>query len=65
MEVACSPASITSAKMAAKMASEGPGGHRHGELTGGGLTAFTSYYIDEFAKRAVRAMIEEGAPDYR
>ncbi|CAK0895531.1 unnamed protein product, partial [Prorocentrum cordatum] len=31
---------------------------------GGGLTAATSYYPDEFARRAVRAMIEEAAPDY-
>ena len=54
----------TSPKMAARMSLECPGNHQHGELTGGGLTASTSYYTDEFAKRAVRAMIEEGSPDY-
>ncbi|CAK0796441.1 unnamed protein product [Prorocentrum cordatum] len=55
----------TSSKMAARMALECPGGHKHGDLTGGSLTAATSYYTDEFAKRAVRAMIEEVSPDYR
>eukprot|EP00959_Pyramimonas_sp_CCMP1952_P038593 807725-Pyramimonas_sp.AAC.1 len=64
MEVAFSPVSVSSAKMAARMATECPGGHRHGELTGGGLTASTSYYTDEFAERAVRAMIEVSALDY-
>ena len=46
------------------MAADCPGGHRRGELTGGGLTASTSYYTEEFAQKAVRAMIEEAAPDY-
>ncbi|CAK0792341.1 unnamed protein product, partial [Prorocentrum cordatum] len=54
----------TSPKMAARMATECPGDHRHGELMSGSLTASTSYYTDEFARRAVRAMIEEAAPDY-
>ncbi|CAK0870312.1 unnamed protein product [Prorocentrum cordatum] len=54
----------TSPKMAARMSLECSGDHRHGGLTGGGLTAATSYYPDEFARRAVRAMIEEAAPDY-
>ncbi|CAK0903376.1 unnamed protein product, partial [Prorocentrum cordatum] len=54
----------TSPKMAARMSLECPGDHRHGELTGGSLTAATSYYPDEFARRAVRAMTEEAAPDY-
>ena len=50
--------------MAARMSLECPGDHRHGELTRGGLAAATSYYTEEFAKRVVRAMIEESAPDY-
>ncbi|CAK0839942.1 unnamed protein product, partial [Prorocentrum cordatum] len=54
----------TSPKMAARMATECPGGRRHGELMGGGLTASTSYYTDEFAQRTARAMIEGAAPDY-
>eukprot|EP00959_Pyramimonas_sp_CCMP1952_P187333 3917277-Pyramimonas_sp.AAC.1 len=54
----------TSPEMAARMSMECSGDHRHGELTEGGLTAATSYYPDEFARRAVRAMIEEAAPDY-
>ncbi|CAK0836529.1 unnamed protein product [Prorocentrum cordatum] len=54
----------TSPKMAARMATECPGDHRHGELMGGSPTASTSYHTDEFARRAVRAMIEEAAPDY-
>ncbi|CAK0792580.1 unnamed protein product, partial [Prorocentrum cordatum] len=39
-------------------------GHRRGQVMGGGLAASTSYYTDEFARRAVRAMIEDAAPDY-
>eukprot|EP00959_Pyramimonas_sp_CCMP1952_P459467 9478307-Pyramimonas_sp.AAC.1 len=42
----------TSPKMAARMSLECSGDHRHGELTGGGLAAATSYYPDEFARRA-------------
>ncbi|CAK0848438.1 unnamed protein product [Prorocentrum cordatum] len=55
----------TSPKRAARMAMECPGDHKHGELAGGSLAAATSYYTDEFAKRAVWAMIEEVSPDYR
>eukprot|EP00959_Pyramimonas_sp_CCMP1952_P131553 2750899-Pyramimonas_sp.AAC.1 len=51
--------------MAARMATECPGGHPHGQLMGGGLAASTSYCTGEFARWAVRAMIEEAAPDYQ
>ncbi|CAK0885734.1 unnamed protein product [Prorocentrum cordatum] len=50
---------------AARKAMECPGGHLHGELTGGGPTTSTGYYTDELAKRTARAMIEERAPCYR
>ena len=47
----------TSPKMAARMATECPGDHRHGAIIGGGLAASTADYPDEFARRAARAMI--------
>ncbi|CAK0832546.1 unnamed protein product [Prorocentrum cordatum] len=52
----------TSPKMAARMSPECLGDRRRGELAGGGPAAAASNYSNEFAKRTVRAMIEEAPP---
>ena len=53
----------TSPKTAARIATECPGDHKRGATIGGGVAASTAYYPDEFARRAVRAMIGEDVPD--
>eukprot|EP00974_Lingulodinium_polyedra_P009713 931036-Lingulodinium_polyedra.AAC.1 len=50
--------------MAARMQVECPGNHKHRQLIGGNVTGPSAYYPEEFARRAVRAMIEDSAPSF-